>query len=115
MIKSNKALALVVSVFCIISIITTYFAIPGPLQQEKILLVKRGSIYNVAEFLKEQKVISNKYSFWVLAQVFNIFIPLQAGEYFFDPGSSILRTIIKHKFIFLQFVLFFTHVMYINR
>jgi UPF0755 protein len=63
---------------------------PGPLKTDQVIVVNKGSLLTVADQLKEQGVISNKLSFFVLAKMANYITTLKAGEYAVQEGSSIL-------------------------
>jgi UPF0755 protein len=61
---------------------------PGPLKENKIIVINRGSLFNVAKQLDEQNVITNKLPFVLLAKLANYVEHLKAGEYPVAAGSS---------------------------
>jgi len=60
----------------------------GPLKQEKLVVLNRGSTKNVARILQQEGVIYNAKVFWIFAQVGKFFGPIKAGEYVFAPHIS---------------------------
>ncbi|MEQ9115354.1 MAG: endolytic transglycosylase MltG [Rickettsiales bacterium] len=73
-----------------------YIFIPGPSNQDNKLFIQKGSRMMIADSLKNNDIIRDKYSFWVLAQLLRIFGPMQSGEYIFDARDSlfsVLKTI----------------------
>lgn len=71
--------------------------IPGPLQAEKTLLIKRGSVSDTATALQDAGIIINKQLFWVVAEIMQKVQrrDLKAGEYSFTANVSILGVIKK--------------------
>jgi len=66
---------------------------PGPLKENKIVVINKGSLFKVACQLEGQGVIKNKHSFFFLAKFANLFADLKAGEYELQGGSSIWNVI----------------------
>lgn len=82
------------SIFIIFALIVMIF-IPGPLKSKKIILIEKGDILSISNTLKNDNAIYSKYLFWASAQTMNLYQYLQAGEYEFNPGMSIIQIIQK--------------------
>lgn len=68
---------------------------PGPFQEDKIILIKRGSLFEVATQLEQENTVVSKYVFFPVAKCFNVFNTLKAGEYQIPASSSVLDIISK--------------------
>jgi UPF0755 protein len=66
---------------------------PGPLKKNKIVIINKASLFNVANQLKKQSAINNKISFVLLAKLANSLTNLKAGEYELQEGNSIWNII----------------------
>ncbi|NRB11244.1 MAG: endolytic transglycosylase MltG [Rickettsiaceae bacterium] len=99
-----KIVITVVAIILVVSslnILGGYFYLPGPLKQEKIIIIKKGlSIHKISKLLAENKVIKYPYLFEVLATIYaKINVP-KSGEYKFTIGMSpyqVLRTLASGK------------------
>ena len=70
--------------------------IPGPLQQEKIVLIERGSGLNrIAAHLEDEGVIRSRFLLILRARMQEQAGSLHAGEYQFPPGISLTRVLDK--------------------
>jgi len=66
---------------------------PGPLEKSKVIILNKGSLFNVTYQLKKHGAIGNKPFFFILAKLANSIVNLKAGEYELQEGSSILDII----------------------
>lgn len=99
--KSLKA-KLYLAAFSIILLVTLanilagYLSLPGPLQEEKCVIIKHGlSIEEIAKVLAEKGVISHPRLFEIIGKIYSLKRPLKSGEYEFTTGVSPLQVIRK--------------------
>uniref|UniRef100_UPI003BAC0FC9 endolytic transglycosylase MltG n=1 Tax=Stappia sp. TaxID=1870903 RepID=UPI003BAC0FC9 len=65
------------------------FDAPGPLAEEKTVLISSGSgLQSIADRLEREGVISDSLVFWGGVQIYKNAAKLKAGEYAFEPGST---------------------------
>ncbi|NDF11577.1 MAG: endolytic transglycosylase MltG [Proteobacteria bacterium] len=82
-------------VFLLIFGIFAYGYMPGPLSEQKQVIIKKGAgVHGTAEALKAAGVISSERLFQTTHVLFFLRDPLRAGEYEFKPGMS-LREVFK--------------------
>lgn len=65
---------------------------PGPLQRDKVLAV-RGGVWDIAEQLEQEGVISSPYAFMFTQLTRSHGEHLKAGEYMFKPGMTIPQVV----------------------
>lgn len=96
MISKKIKFALTIAILAIIALTISIY-LPGPLQEQKSVLISRGSSYKIAKTLQENGVIRSKILFWLAAKASNISnrAKMKAGEYLIDPRSSIIKIISK--------------------
>jgi UPF0755 protein len=68
-------------------------AAPGPLVEERAVVIPRGGIREIAEVLRQAGVIADADAFALAAALTRGQGPLRAGEYAFPAGASLLGTL----------------------
>jgi UPF0755 protein len=92
-----KRLAILTTLLLFVLVVIGFM--PGPLKVEKTILIRRGSVYDIATTLEEADIIANKKLFWVVAQIMqkSLRCELKAGEYNFSANASVLGVIKKMR------------------
>jgi UPF0755 protein len=71
---------------------------PGPLAEERAVVIPRGGIRDIAEVLEREGVIRDSDAFALAALLSRGQGPLRAGEYAFPAGASLLDTLSVLRF-----------------
>ena len=88
----SKIIIAIICCWSVINLSIIYMHIAGPLNTKKEIIIKPGlSSKEIARKLKQNNIISNETSFWILSDLYGLSKSFKSGEYLFTPHISIAQ------------------------